>query len=109
MLIKLVLLLCMTLLGSLGGFFFKKCTSRGLKLSGFFILNLGIGGVFYVLGALLNIQLLKMMPYTIVYPLTSITYIWTLILSSFFLSEKMNRRKWFGILLVITGAFFLTM
>lgn len=95
MLIKLVLLLCMTLLGSLGGFFFKKCTSRGLKLSGFFILNLGIGGVFYVLGALLNIQLLKMMPYTIVYPLTSITYIWTLILSSFFCrkneQEKMVR------------------
>ncbi len=83
--IKLSLLLVMTLLGSLGGFFFKGCTSLGLKISKFFILNLGIGGILYVAGALLNIWLLKLMPYTIVYPLTSITYRWTLILPYYYL------------------------
>lgn len=102
--IKITLLLVMTLLGSLGGFFFKRCTSQGLKISKFFILNLGIGGILYVAGALLNIWLLKLMPYTIVYPLTSITYIWTLIISYYFLSEKLNLRKVTGLLLIVLGA-----
>ncbi|WP_332237507.1 EamA family transporter [Sporolactobacillus sp. KGMB 08714] len=98
------LLIFMTLLGSLGGFFFKRCTARGLRLSLYFIVNLGIGGIFYVAGALLNIWLLKLLPYTIVYPLTAVTYIWTLVFSYFFLSEKISRRKMFGVLLIIFGA-----
>lgn len=102
--IKIALLLIMTLFGSLGGFFFKRCTSRGFKITKYFIVNLGIGGVLYVAGALLNIWLLKLMPYTIVYPLTAITYIWTLIISYYFLSEKVNTRKVFGVLLIIIGA-----
>lgn len=99
-----ILLIAMTLLGSLGGYFFKRCSARGLKLSLYFIINLGIGGTLYVAGAVLNIWLLKLLPYTIVYPLTAVTYIWTLIFSYFFLSEKINRRKVFGVLLIILGA-----
>ncbi|GGL45409.1 EamA family transporter [Sporolactobacillus putidus] len=98
------LLISMTLLGSLGGFFFKRCTSRGLSLSLYFAVNLGIGGAFYVAGAMLNIWLLKLLPYTIVYPLTAVTYIWTLVFSYFFLSEKISKRKMFGVFLIILGA-----
>lgn len=107
MMIETTLLVAMTMLGSLGGYFFKRCTENGLKLSLFFIINLSIGGFFYVSGALLNIWLLKLLPYTIVYPLTSVTYIWTLIFSYFFLGEKINRRKIAGVLLILAGAFLL--
>jgi drug/metabolite transporter (DMT)-like permease len=102
--IKLVLLLLMTLLGSLGGVFFKRCTSRGFKITKYFIVNLGIGGILYVLGALLNIWLLKLLPYTITYPLTAITYLWTLVFSYYFLSEALNRKKILGVTLIIFGA-----
>lgn len=107
MMIESMLLAAMTMLGALGGYFFKRCTQKGLKLSLFFTLNLSIGGCFYVGGALLNIWLLKLLPYTIVYPLTSVTYIWTLIFSYFFLGEKINRRKIIGVLLILAGAFLL--
>ncbi|WP_206663544.1 EamA family transporter [Sporolactobacillus shoreae] len=102
--IETALLIVMTMLGSLGGFFFKRCTMRGLSLSLYFVVNLGVGGLFYVSGALLNIWLLKLLPYTIVYPLTAVTYIWTLIFSFFFLKEKINKRKISGVLLILLGA-----
>jgi EamA-like transporter family. len=102
--IDITLLVAMTILGSLGGYFFKRCTMNGLKLSFFFMINLGIGGIFYVSGALLNIWLLKLLPYTIVYPLTAVTYVWTLIFSYFLLGEKINRRKITGVFLILFGA-----
>ncbi|WP_100487518.1 EamA family transporter [Sporolactobacillus pectinivorans] len=102
--IEAALLIIMTMFGSLGGYFFKRCTMKGIGLSMYFLVNLGIGGIFYVSGALLNIWLLKMLPYTIVYPLTAITYIWTLVFSYFFLREKINRRKISGVLLILLGA-----
>ncbi|WP_353947625.1 EamA family transporter [Sporolactobacillus sp. Y61] len=101
---ELILLISMTILGSLGGYFFKRCTLNGLRLSIYFLVNLFTGGLFYVSGAILNIWLLKLLPYTVVYPLTAITYIWTLVFSYLFLQERINLRKITGVLLIIFGA-----
>ncbi|WP_310196946.1 EamA family transporter [Neobacillus niacini] len=97
----------MTFFGSLGGYFFKKASSHSLGFNKGFLFNLCLGGFFYVLGALLNILLLKYLPYTIVYPLTSITYLWTMILSYFLLSEKINYKKIGGVSLIGLGSFLL--
>lgn len=100
-------LLCVifTMLGAFGGFFFKKAAAGDKNL---LLIALSpylyLGGGLYTAAALLNIQLLKVLKYTVVLPLTSITYIWTLLISSFLLKEKVTKKKLSGVLLIIAGA-----
>ncbi|MFC0525290.1 EamA family transporter [Pontibacillus salicampi] len=98
-----------TLLGSIGGFFFKRASANGLEISKYFMTQLFIGGAFYGTGAILNIITLRYLPYTVVFPLTSITYVWTFLLSYFFLKEVISLRKIIGVGLIIAGSFFLIM
>lgn len=97
----------MTLFGSLGAFFFKKGTEKlkGL-VSLFLIWEIYVGGFFYVTAALLNIVALKYLPYSIVIPLTSITYIWTLIIARIALGEKITVKKVIGIILILIGSIY---
>lgn len=99
------MLVLMTIIGSFGGFFFKKSTenSKGIV---FLLKNkfFYVGGILYFISSLMNIYLLKYVPYVIVLPLTSITYIWTLIISYNFLNEKIGKLKIVGVLLIIFGA-----
>ena len=103
----------MTLMGSLGGFFFKKGAAhldfKNVFRSVFLNLNLYIGGILYVIAAVLNIVALKYLPYSIVLPLTAITYIWTIIISRLMLKEKVNKEKVIGIILIIIGDIFIAM
>ncbi|MCA0985527.1 EamA family transporter [Halobacillus yeomjeoni] len=103
----LLVILVFTLFGAVGGYFFKKASQNGFNVSRYLILNLGLGGFFYGVGAILNIITLNYLPYTIVFPLTSITYIWTLVISYFFLKEVISVKKVVGTLLIITGSFLL--
>lgn len=96
----------MTLLGSLGGFFFKRSTSGASVLSIIRNKNVYIGVLFYVLGAGVNILVLKKLPYSVVYPLSAITYVWSLVLSVLVLKEKLTRPKLIGIASILVGAAF---
>ena len=100
----------MTLLGALGGYFFKKGADN---LNGLLSLILNwrvyLGGIFYVSAALLNIIALKFLPYSIVLPLTAMTYIWTMIISKVALGEKITRNKIIGTILIIIGSIFIAM
>ncbi len=103
MTIFFVLLLIMTLLGSVASLFLKKASgSDGLKemLKN---INLYIGGFLYVASAVLNIYILRHLDYSVVLPLTSITYIWTMVLSYMILKEKITKRKILGVMLIILG------
>ena len=102
-----LLLMIMTIAGAFGGFFFKKATKNGFKISRYFILFLGLGGFCYLMSSILNIIVLKHMSYTVVFPLTSITYIWTLLISYFFLQESLTVKKILGVILICIGALFL--
>jgi len=102
-----ILLIIMTLLGAIGSFFLKKSTNtKGFKN---IILNLNfyIGGFLYFASAILNIYILRYLDYSVVLPLTSITYIWTMFLSKLFLNERITTRKTIGLSLIIIGAFFI--
>ncbi|MEK3750190.1 EamA family transporter [Paenibacillus sp. FSL E2-8871] len=101
------MILGMTLLGAMGGLFFKRSSRYSIGINKLFITNLFIGGCFYLLGALLNIIILKKLPYMIVYPLTSVTYIWTMMISKFFLNEQISRERIMGVILIILGAILL--
>jgi len=68
-------------------------------------IHLYIGGVLYFLSVLLNIYILRFLDYSIVLTLTSITYIWTMILSYYVLHENITRKKLIGLSFVVIGAF----
>jgi uncharacterized membrane protein len=101
------LIFIMTALGGFAGLFFKKASSaNGLKEL-IFNYSLYIGGVLYVISAILNIYVLKFLDYSIVLPLTSITYIWTMIISYFSLKENVNLKKIMGVVFIFFGAILL--
>lgn len=77
--------------------------SNGLK-SLLFNQNLYIGGILYLFSAVLNIWILRFLDYSVVLPLTSLTYVWTMVVSYLVLKEKIARRKIAGVLFVLVGA-----
>jgi len=102
---NIALIAGMTFLGALGGFWFKKVSRVTKPVQKLFRFLLGC--VFYGLAAILNIIVLHHMPYTIVFPLTAITYVWTFLLSFFILGEKLNGYKLAGLGCILIGTFVL--
>lgn len=94
----------MTIIGAFAGYNLKLASSakgiRNLLHNKHFYL----GGILYFVSSLLNIYILRYLEYSVVLPLTSITYIWTLILSYFFLKENITVKKVIGIIAIIIGA-----
>ncbi|WP_349291315.1 EamA family transporter [Planococcus beigongshangi] len=104
----ILLLIVMTWIGAFGGYYLKKASSFNINLERKeFMLRLMFGAFLYGASAILNILALKFLPYTVVFPLTSITYIWTMLISFFLLKERISGRKIIGVLLIVTGAFVL--
>lgn len=99
-----VILIIMTFIGSVASLFLKKASGSDGFIKMLFNLNLYIGGGLYVLSAILNIFILKYLDYSVVLPLTSITYIWTMILSCFVLKERLSLKKMLGVGLIVVGA-----
>lgn len=106
-LILVLIIIIMTLIGSFGGFFFKKSTSGDGILSIVKNKFLYIGGALYVICALMNIYVLKYMPLSVVLPMTAITYVWSMISSRLILKENITKYKILGICFIILGVFFI--
>lgn len=102
-----MILFIMTLLGSFASLFLKKASGKESIISIIKDRNIYIGGCLYVLAALLNIYVLKYLDYSVVLPLTSITYIWTLIIGHKILNEKISKNKIVGVLIILFGVFFI--
>lgn len=100
----ILLILLMTVSGAFAGFFLKKSAGRKpfwrVLLSGY----LYLGGFLYLLCAVFNIYVLRFLPYSVVLPLTSVTYIWTLAISAAALKEKLSVRKLAGVCAIVAGA-----
>lgn len=106
----IALLVTMTWCGALGGYFLKKASAQDFKNNRMALIKwLFIGLVSYGGGAILNIIALRFMPYTVVFPLTSITYIWTMCLSAWLLHEPISARKIAGVGFILIGAVFLVL
>ena len=99
----------MTMLGSLGAACFKKATFS--TNSGILTLLknkwIYLGVVLYVSGALFNILALRFLDYSVVLPLSSITYIWTIFFSYKFFHETINRYKIIAICCIVAGVILL--
>lgn len=101
--------LAMTLIGAMGAFFLKTGMDRADSLPKVFqIPQIYLGGCCYLAGAGLNILLLRRMDYSVLYPMTAVTYIWSMLLSAAFLEERLNRRKLIGVAAVVLGVVILS-
>ena len=102
-------IILMTMLGSLGAACFKKATfssdKRILSLLKNKWIYLGVG--LYVSGALFNILALRFFDYSIVLPLSSITYLWTIFFSYHLFHETVNRYKIFAVCCIVGGVILL--
>ncbi|MBR2271219.1 MAG: EamA family transporter [Fibrobacter sp.] len=102
-------LVLMTLLGAVASLLLKKaCVNLDLRhvyRNGWFF---GGGGLYFVT-ALMNIALLKYLDYSVVLPFTSLTYVWSALLSVSFLKERISRKQKIGLALIVLGAFMLVM
>ena len=97
-------------LGAFASYCFKKATLglEGLNLLGLLREKfLWIGGLLYIVAAVNNILLLGYQDYSILLPLSSITYIWTMIIANKLLGEKISAKKIVGVAAIICGAFLL--
>ena len=104
MVIYYIVLLIMTMFGSVASLFLKKASGSNDLIDMLKNINLYIGGFLYVSSAVLNIWLLKILDYSVILPLTSLTYIWTMVLSYFILKEKITVKKIAGVCLILVGA-----
>ena len=100
----ILIVISMTMLGAVASLFFKKASDSDSILKTIANPNLYIGGVLYVIAALLNIYVLRFLDYSVVLPLTALTYIWTMIISFLILKERISRKKMFGVAFIVIGS-----
>ena len=94
----------MTLLGSIAAMILKKASGSIVDVKTLMKNKLlYVGAIIYIISAVINIVLLRYYDYSIVLPLTSITYLWTIILSHIIMRESINVYKITGIMLIIVG------
>ena len=94
----------MTALGTFAGLFLKKA-SKNLEIKNLICSpNLYLGGILYLSAAIINIYVLKFLDFSLVLPMTSITYVWTMLISKFILKEKITTKKILGTICIIVGA-----
>lgn len=104
MMLYLLGVLTMTVLGAAASLFLKRASGavgieEFLKNS-----NLYVGGFLYLASAVLNIRILRYLEYSVVLPLTSLTYVWTMFFSYKVLGERISRQKIGGVFLILLGA-----
>ncbi len=108
--LAIVLVVIGTFIGAFDSLFLKK----GAKHFNFNIFKqlrnkpLILGIFLFVLSSVFYIYALSMERLSLLYPITSLTYIWVALVSIKFLKEKINKYKWLGIVLIILGIVLIT-
>ena len=100
----ILLLVAMTMLGAVASLMLKKAcanlTLREIYRNGWFF---GGGGLYFVT-ALMNIALLRYLDYSVVLPFTSLTYVWSAVLSATVLTEQVSLKHGVALALLVCGA-----
>ncbi len=98
-----------TIIGAFGSLYLKKASSSLTKKLWQNLMNryLYYGFGLYGFSLVLYMLALSHGELSVIYPLASLQYVFTVLISMRFLGEKMNRYKWAGICLIILGVTFL--
>ncbi len=104
-LFAVVLVIVATFIGAFGALFLKYGAERLTRKNKFTFINhqLLLGVFFYGLSSIFFLFALKNGELSVLYPITSLSYVWISLLSIKILGEKMNFFKWLGILAILIG------
>jgi drug/metabolite transporter (DMT)-like permease len=110
LLAPIILMLLATFLGAIGSIFMKKGAAQfnfrireQLRNS-----KLIIGVFFFLSSTIIYLPALRMAKLSSIYPISSLIYVWVIILSAPMLGEKINRFKIAGVAFIIAGILLLT-
>jgi len=106
--IAIFLVMISSFTGAVGGSIFK-IASKNLSLNLSKLVKnytLILGFFLYGLSALIYIFALTKGELNTLYPLSSLTYIWSTLIAQKCLNEKINLYKWAGIILIVLGSIF---
>lgn len=106
LIIIIVILIVTTLSGSLGALGLKQGMNELTELTFIKAITnkwLLLGSFLYIVSAVTNIELFKYLDYSIGFPMTSLTYVWTVFISYFTFKEKITPLKLVSIGLIIIG------
>lgn len=98
-----LVLVLMTIIGSVASFFLKRASTSNNLMELIRCPSLYIGGCLYFVSAIINVVLLRYLDYSLVLPLTALTYVWTMIISHMVFKEKINGKRVAGIILILSG------
>ncbi len=105
---SLALVFTASFIGSFGAVFLKSGAAklnRGLR---YLILNfrLALGVALFLLSSYFFVLGMRRGELSVLYPLVSLGYIWTMIWSRLFFGEPVTRAKLFGLFLILAGIAF---
>lgn len=102
---SMLLVFIAAFIGSFGAVFLKSGAGRLHRDIKTVILNwrLALGVGFYLLSSFFFVLGVRRGELTILYPMVSLGYVWTLLWSRLFFKESMTRNKFLGIGLVLAG------
>jgi len=104
----MLLVLLASFIGSFGAVFLKMGSEK-LRLGFSYILNtrLAAGVALYLLSTCFFIVAIRNGELTVLYPLVSLGYVWTLLWSKVFFKEPLTRYKFVGLFLILVGVSFI--
>ena len=106
---SMLLVLGASLVGSFGAVTLKAGANRlppGV-LHVFWSWRVGLGVSLFLLSSVFFVAGLREGSLTVLYPMVSLGYVWTLFWSRLFFREPFNRYKLLGLLLILIGVFFI--
>jgi multidrug transporter EmrE-like cation transporter len=103
----MLLVLVASLFGSFGAVFLKLGAAR-LKNGFWHVLNvpLGVGVALFLGSSYFFVLGIRHGELSVLYPMVSLGYIWTLVWSRVFFKEAFTRQKFMGLGLILLGVFF---
>ncbi|MCF7871699.1 EamA family transporter [Candidatus Woesearchaeota archaeon] len=101
--IVIIGMIIVSFLGASGITLIKKGIPSKFSLKGFINEWIIYGVACYGISTIIFILIIKMADLSVVYPLTSLSYIFVILLAAKFLGEKINKHKWIAIMLIIIG------
>lgn len=102
----IILLTVSTLTGSIGALALKKAMNDIHTLtvkSALTNIWVYIGVLLYIVSVIANIFLYRYLDYSIAFPMTALSYVWTIIISYFTFKEPITLKKIIAIVLIIGG------
>jgi drug/metabolite transporter (DMT)-like permease len=104
---SMLLVMFASVLGSFGAVFLKAGSERlRYGFRHLFNVKLALGVGLFVASSLFFVQGIRVGELSVLYPMVSLGYIWTLLWSRIFFHEPFTRGKFVGLALILVGVFF---